>query len=357
VRIEELTKAIRADTRINQIIVDEGDEFRNHDREKFKALQRMIRPDQRVWWMTGTPCPNEPTDAWAQARIVNPNNVTPYFGKFKTATMIGQNCGTFSKWSPRPEGYEIAFKAMQPAIRFKKAECLDLPPVMVEDRQCEMTKEQRKAFDAMRKDMIMEAKTKQITAVNAADKIGKLRQILCGAIKDPITDEYMELPHAPRTNILLEAIKSANAKVYVVVPFKGITHALQREVAKHYSVDVLNGDVPASQRSRIITAFKTQPDPHVVLCHPKVTSHGINFVEADTLVIYAPIYSNSQFQQVIERFNRPGQTRSMRIIRIGAHPLEWSIYKLVDTRREMQDNILKLYKSVMDGTIGREEDE
>ncbi len=76
-------------------------------------------------------------------------------------------------------------------------------------------------------------------------------------------------------------------------------------------------------------------------------AHGLSLVEADTLICYAPIYSNDEYLQMIERFNRLGQTRKMTITRIGAHPLEWEIYKVVDTKGISQDNILRLYRSVL----------
>jgi hypothetical protein len=75
-------------------------------------------------------------------------------------------------------------------------------------------------------------------------------------------------------------------------------------------------------------------------------SHGLNLTEADTLIFYAPIYSNDEFQQVTERFNRAGQTRKMTIIRMAAHPLEWDVYKLLANRQSVQSSILNLYKQV-----------
>jgi SNF2 family DNA or RNA helicase len=165
-------------------------------------------------------------------------------------------------------------------------------------------------------------------------------------VKDPETDEYISLPHGPRTSVLLEAIEQASAKVIVVVPFKGIIRELEGEVSKHHSVAVLNGDVSPKMRDSIIKAFKETPDPHVLLCHPKVMAHGLNLTEADTLIFYAPIYSNDEFQQVTERFNRAGQKRKMTIIRIAAHAVEWKIYAMVDNKKTTQDNILNLYETI-----------
>jgi len=147
----------------------------------------------------------------------------------------------------------------------------------------------------------------------------------------------------------MECIEQAAAKVFVIVPFKGIIHALATEVSKVYTVGVLNGDVPIAQRNEIIKNFKTTDSPHVLLCHPQVMSHGLNLTEADMCVFYAPIYSNDQAQQVVERFNRSGQTRPMTVVRIGGHKLEWDIYSLIESRRLGQQQILDMYLTVAGG--------
>jgi SNF2 family DNA or RNA helicase len=341
--IERLMSTIMRRPDINLVIVDEASMFRNPGTRKYKALAKLCaRQDVRLWLLTGTPCPNEPTDAWALAKLVSPERVPKFFGGFKRATMT--QISQF-KWVPRADAYTQAFNAMQPAVRFKKIDCLDLPPVTQQDRQCDMTKEQRTAFEELRKTMVLEAQSgEKITAANAADKVGKLRQILCGAIK--IDNEYEVLDHSPRLQVLLDCIGEASAKVLIIAPFKGIVRALEKELEPHYSVGVLNGDVSIGARDRIIREFKSQPDPHILLCHPKVMSHGLNLTEADTLIFYAPIYSNDEYQQVTERFNRAGQTRKMTIIRMAAHPLEWEIYKMLNNRQSTQNSILDLYKVV-----------
>jgi SNF2 family DNA or RNA helicase len=187
----------------------------------------------------------------------------------------------------------------------------------------------------------------KITAVHAADRVNKLRQILCGAVHDPATGQYTTLDHGPRLIDLLDTIYEAQAKVIVVVPFKGIIKQLEQEITSAgISVGVLNGDVSVSQRRLIISDFKNNRDPHLLLCHPKVMAHGLNLTEADYLISYAPIYSYDEWAQVIERFNRAGQTRKMTVVRMGAHPLEWSIYRKLDSRGVTQQTILDLYDEV-----------
>jgi SNF2 family DNA or RNA helicase len=215
-----------------------------------------------------------------------------------------------------------------------------------------LSKEQKEAFKTMKNAFVADLKKAdqegvKISAVNAADKVNKLRQILCGTVMGP-DGEYVTLPHGPRTQVLIETIELASAKVLVIVPFKGIIRDLETELTKKgYSVGVLNGDVSITERSNIITAFKTRSDPHVLLCHPRVMAHGLNLVEADTTIFYGPIFSNDEYQQVIERFNRMGQVNPMTIYRIGAHPIEWEIYKTLDERGKMQDTVLNMYRDML----------
>ena len=350
IKIRDLVEAIRKRPDIDLIVIDEASKFRNHQSGNFKALKKLLkaRPDMRLWLMTGTPCPNAPTDAWALAQLVSPDRVPQYAGAFQRDTMM--KISQF-KWVPRVDAYEKAYNAMQPAIRFKKKDCISLPPVTTRDLGAGLSKLQAEAVKQLKETMTTKASNGvKISAANAADQINKMRQVLCGALKDPATNVYHPLPHQPRLQALLETIQSASAKVLVVVPFKGIIRLLEPELVKAgYSCAVVNGDVPMAKRSEIFKAFKTQKDPHVLLCHPAVMAHGLNLTEADTLIFYAPIYSNDEVEQVNERFNRAGQTRKMTIVRIGAHPLEWAIYRLTDTRKEAQNSILELYEVAMRG--------
>jgi len=344
VSIKDVNREINHRPDIDLVIVDEGSMFRNGSTHKYKMLRKMLRDDQRLWWLTGTPCPTEPTDAWAQAQLVSPRLVPKFFGQFRRMTMY--NVSTF-KWVARTDGFEHAYNALQPAIRFLKKDCLDLPEVTETERQAKLTDAQRKAFKEMKEVMQAEAKTTMITAVNAADKINKLRQILCGVIKDPITGEYIVIDHQPRAEALAEIIEQASAKVYVMVPFKGIVYALKKYLSKRWSVEIVNGDVPRKKRDDIFTRFSEEKDPKVLLCHPKVMAHGLDFTVADVCVLYAPIYSNDEFEQGIERMNRAGQKLPMTIAKIGAHPLDWQIYNMLNARRTTQENILKLFNEVI----------
>jgi SNF2 family DNA or RNA helicase len=329
---------------INLIIVDEASMFRNPATNKYKILAKLCaRPDVRVWLLTGTPCPNDPTDAWALAKLVSPERVPKYPGAFKRETMMQI---TQFKWVPRADAYTRAFNAMQPAVRFKKRDCIDLPPVTTQDRQCGLSAEQRKAFDELKKTMVADARRRQDGEGGQRGRPDR------EAAPDIVRRDQGRRRRVPAARPQAAARRAAgddpgaSAKVLIVAPFKGIVRSLEKELEQHYSVGVLNGDVPSHIRNAIIREFKSGPDPHILLCHPKVMSHGLNLTEADTLIFYAPIYSNDEYQQVLERFNRAGQVNKMTVVRMAAHPLEWEIYRLLANRQSTQNSILDLYKVV-----------
>jgi hypothetical protein len=350
--IEDVAREIRRRKDINMIVVDEASFYRNAGIDKHRFLTWCSENKLRVILMTGTPCPNAPTDAWALAQLVNPALAPMSFSAFQRETMY--QSGT--RWVPRLGSEAEAFKIMQPAIRFMKKDCLELPPVMGPRAiKTSLSAEQEDAFELMKEEMILFAKDNQINAVNGADKINKMRQIMCGAVKDPDTEEYHLLDCTPRIRDLRTLISQASAKVLVIAPFKGILRVLAEALPKPdkvtglpgYSCETLNGDDTAKQRVDKVTRFKTQPDPRVLICHPRVMSHGLNLTEADTTIFYAPIYSNDEYLQVIERFNRLGQKHTMHLLRMVAGAFEAAIYRKVDERGTLQNNILDLYQSVI----------
>lgn len=332
---------------IDLVIVDEAADYRNSQTGKYEMLEKVTK-NRRLWMLTGAPCPQAPTDAWALARLVDRSRVPEYFSQFKKLTM--QQVSTY-KWVPKPGAHEIAFNALQPAVRFKKRDCVDLPPITVSYRKTELTADQQKAYDAMKTHLVAEAAAGHIvTAANAADKIAKLRQILLGAVKDG--DQYVTIDHAKRFAVLCDCIDQAAAKTLVIAPYKGIARALTDELNDWHAkrgdgktCRIVNGDVTPTQRNRIFEDFRDDPTLNELVCHPNVMSHGLTLVQADMLVMYGPIHSNDRAAQVEARIDRPGQTRNMTIVKIVANALEQGIYAVVEGRADQQASMLALYNT------------
>ena len=148
-KVKGLVEAINKRDDIDLVIIDEVSQAaRTASSDRWKSLAKVVRVDingrqRKAWGLSGTPTPNNPTDAWAQCRLLVPDNVPPYFNAFKTQVM--RQLSQFV-WVPRPDAQEVVFNAMQPAIRFKRDEVVDLPPCTYQTREVELTPAQKKAY-------------------------------------------------------------------------------------------------------------------------------------------------------------------------------------------------------------------
>jgi SNF2 family DNA or RNA helicase len=123
------------------IIVDEATHYKNSQSKRWKVLNSILKPQTWLWMMTGTPAAQSPVDAYGLAKLVNPKNVPKFFGAFRDMVMFK---ATQFKWLPKPNAVDTVFNALQPAIRFTKDECLDLPDMTYVKREVELTAQQKK---------------------------------------------------------------------------------------------------------------------------------------------------------------------------------------------------------------------
>ena len=325
------------------VIVDEAAVLRNPSTQRFKIFRKWMdaNTQTRLWLMTGTPTPNDPTDAWALAKLVNSPYCTKTYTAFREQVMmkIGQ-----WKFVPRPESIEIVQNVLQPAVRYTRDECFDLPETIIQTRQVELTTEQKKHYAQMLKHFVTEAAAEgTITAVNEAVKIQKLVQIACGVAYGD-DGQNIQLDCTPRVNLVKEVIEEAGEKVIVFVPLTGTLHMLEKELSKHWSVGVVNGEVSANERNRIFHGFQHEKDPHVLIAHPGTMAHGLTLTTASTIIWYGPINSNEVYVQANGRIERIGKKRVSNVIHIEATDLEHKMYERLKNKQKLQGLLLDLIK-------------
>jgi SNF2 family DNA or RNA helicase len=314
--------------------------FRNSRTMMYKVLSTYLKPHHWLWILSGKPCPNGPTDAWALARLVSPDKVPKFFTRWQDETM--RKVGLW-KWVPREGSTKRMHEALQPAIRYKKEDCLDLPPVTFSDRKAELSETQQKYYQMMKSKLVVYAAQHQITAANAAILLGKLLQICAGAVKTD-AGEYIGLDISPRLAVLDELIEQAAAKVIVLVPYTGALRQVAAHVSKTYATEVVDGSVSRSKRDVIFQSFQDHASPHVIVAHPKPVSHGLNLTRAATIVWFSPMHSLDNYDQANERMARPGQKLAMDIVHLGACPLEWGVFKVLRSKGATQDEFLELFR-------------
>lgn len=327
------------------IIVDEATHYKNATTKRWKALAKIIKDDTWLWLMTGTPAAQSPVDAHGIARLVNPNAVPRSQGAWRDVVML--KTGQFT-YEPRPGYQEIVHNVLQPAIRFTKAECLDLPGVTYTTRIVTLTPQQKKYYNEIRKQMRAEASGEVVTAVNAAVKINKLLQISAGAV---YTDdqEVLEFDISNRYTELKSTIDEAGHKVLVFVPFRHTIDILHERLVKDgVSTKVIAGDVSAAARAEIFKDFQNTPDPRVLIIQPQAAAHGVTLTAADTIVWWAPTSSLETYAQANARVDRAGQKNKCTVVRLQGSPAEARMYSMLDKRIENHTTLIDMYGDVLD---------
>lgn len=338
--LDVIKEAMKLRFDITHVIIDEIAVYRNRQTDKWDVANEIVNGQikRAVWGMTGTPTPNAPTDAWAQCRLVVPSNVPQWFGKFRDITMRKV---TQFKWVPRDDALDLVKEAMQPAIRYKRSECIDLPPCVYETFSVDLTKEQRELHKTMISTLVAEYKGRQMTAVNEAVKLNKIIQIACGCVYDD-HQEQVFIPVGPRISQVKEIIDEAGGKVIVFVPFTGALEHIARELGKHFTVEVVHGQTPHNTRNRIFNEFQNTPDPRVLVANAGTMSHGLTLTAANTVVWFAPPNSNEIYNQANARVTRPGQKLSQLIAHIEGTETERKVYKRLENKSSLQGILLDM---------------
>lgn len=324
------------------IIVDEGAEFKNAGTDLWKAANAIcgVKSGCRVWWMTGAPMPNKPTDAWAQARIVNPDNVPPYFSRFRELTMIKVN---MYKWVPKHGWRDIVYACLKPAIRYTREQCLDLPPVMYVDHVVEMSKEQGAAYESLRKNLAAKIDAGLVTAVNEGALRSKLLQVASGACYDSNGESHF-VDVTPKLNELKSAIAESGDKIIIFVPFKHTIKLIKKWLdakCKHLTYGIVNGEVGTGARNKIFDAFQNE-SLNIILAHPAAMCHGLTLTATYTILWWGPVDDYKTYDQANGRITRPGQTSKQYIKHLICSKAEKVIYQRLKTKETMQASLLDM---------------
>ena len=327
---------------ISLVIVDEGAKLKNARTDKWRAHNLLAGPESKkgLWWMTGSPMPRSPEDVWAQGKIMNQELVPRYFTRFRDLMMVKIN---MYKYVPVKGWQDKCFAMLQPAIRYTRDECLDLPPCTTQIRQVEMSKEQAKAYKDMLDSCRAELKKGPITAVNEAAKRIKMMQLAAGAVYDG--DEFVHSIDCTRKLCALkESVEEAGNKAIVFVSFRHSIDLLKKFLeGLGLTVGIVHGGVGTTKRREVFKNFQ-HGDLQIILAHPGTMSHGLTLTAAHTIIWWAPVDSYETYEQACGRIVRPGQISKQTIIHLICSDIEAKIYKRLQSKAGMQGLLLSLFE-------------
>lgn len=325
------------------MIIDELTAFKNVSTARWKAARRVAAKCKGIWGMTAEPTPNSPVEAFGQAKLVNEAN--PFLPKYLTKfrDLVEVKISMFVT-IPKDDADKTVFKALQPSIRFKRDDCVDIPPCQYIDLDVPMTANQSKAYMEMMRDLLIEYEKGEITSANAAVKFTKLLQISAGWVKDDSGSVY-ELDPSNRLDAAFEIFENSHKQKLVIASafkasIKGIFNYFKE---KGVRIDYITGDVKAEDRAKKIHSFQ-HGDLQILVIQPQAASHGITLTAASTLLWFSLIPSGETYNQMNGRITRIGQDQKQTIYHMVGSKAEKRILNILKNKGIMSKEILDLFE-------------
>lgn len=348
-------KAAVKEGRIGGVVIDELTHVGNTSSQRHEKINKLVNKlgIRHVIGVTGSPG-EDPEPVFGMCKIVNPGKL-PVDTKYAWMNLVTYQWGSAPyQRSMTRDAPTVIYKAMQPAIRFRKEDILDLPPVVTQDRTCEMSLAQKKHRQQLKNEAIaMLDSGEVITASNGGVLHQKLMQVAQGFCMTtegvPIT-----IDHAERTKTIIEAIAETQRKTVVFCYYKAAIKQTKKELeAAGYTVGVVDGSITGKERAAVLNAFQNEKDPHVLVCHPTTTAYGVELAVADTIIFNGPpMLGGFIFAQALERLSSNKQTaKKISIIRIMSTPEEKRAFDALDNGRKLGDIVSALFEDLGRGNL------
>ena len=329
----------------DMVVIDELSSFKNHQSQRWKAL-RKVRPQiKRLVGLTGTPASNGLMDLWAETFLVDKGArlgrfITRYReAYFKPAGMNPYN-GVVYNYEPLPGAEEAIYsKISDITVSMKALDYLDMPEQVLVNHFVDMEPNERKLYDDMKKQLLVEVDGEEIDAANAAVLSGKLLQMANGAIYND--ERQMRIIHNRKLEMLGDLIEQANGQNVLVAYWFQHDHERIRE----YLTDL--GYKPRDLKSDQDIADWNASNIQIGLISPASAGHGLNIQKGGHILIwFSMIWSLEMYQQTNARLWRQGQKEVVTIHHILMRDtVDGDVLEALKHKDTTQQNLISAVKA------------
>ena len=298
------------------IICDEGHRIKNY-KGSIKSptnaflVRELAKRARYRKLLTGTVLTNDVEDLWSLCQFVDPRIFSTNHWGFRSRYMLNKNANkpflAWPDWQPRAGAVDEIHKLLEPyAIRFCKHEVLKfLPPVLFQRRNIELSDEQRKAYNELKKHFVTEldGATEPLAALQILGRVSKLLQICSGfAYRDD------DKPYHFKQNAKLAELRNVleeigNQRVIIWTAFKEEVEIIKGNLGTE-DFGVLTGDTKQVDRQAIVDLFNAGSLRYLV-CHPACAGEGLTIL-APYSVYFSRGWKLGERLQSLGRNDRPG---------------------------------------------------
>jgi len=297
------------------IAVDESTTIKNIKAKRTKALIKFSEGAKYKRILTGAPITKSPLDLYSQClfmsdKVLGFDSYWSFQGRY--AVIMNRKMG--SHQFNQVVGYknldELKKKIDPHSYRVTKKEALDLPPKTYVTRQVDLTMEQERHYQSLKKSSVALLEDgNMVTAPEVMTRLLRLQQLLCGYL---VTDDG-EVKHIPnnRLAVLLEVIEEMEGKVIIWSRFRHDIMKICSSLKGVYGQDstvTYFGDTTMAQRDEAIARFQNPEDPtRFFISNAQTGGMGITLHAATNVIYYSNDFNLESRVQSEDRAHRVGQ--------------------------------------------------
>jgi SNF2 family DNA or RNA helicase len=306
----------------SMIAIDESTTIKTPTSNRTKNILSLRKDCKYRRILTGSPVTKSPLDLFSQCQFLDPwlLDHQSYY-TFRARYSICKKIQVNGRQVEIVVGYrnlaELSEKIKPFSRRILKEDCLDLPSKSYVKHYVELTKEQKKVYQQMKKEAIAFLDGKMQSSATVMTQLMRLHQITCGHFTAD-DGTIKDLP-CSRLAELMSILENVEGKSII---WSHYTHDVRRiiaEIKRVYGDDAVvdyYGATDTDARSKNIKKFQTDPNCRFFVGTTHTGGYGITLTAGSNMIYFSNGYDLEKRQQSEARIDRIGQTRKMTYIDI-----------------------------------------
>nr|WP_304955976.1 DEAD/DEAH box helicase [uncultured Acetatifactor sp.] len=331
----------------DMVVIDELSSFKNHQAKGFRALMKIRPKVKRIVGLTGTPSGNGLMDLFAEFRLLDMGErLGRSIGQYRAAYFRPDrmNGPVVYSYKPLPGAEEEIYRRISDiTVSMRGRDHLRMPELVSNRYLVHMDGGERKKYELLKGDYVLQTSGGEVTAANAAALSGKLLQLANGAV---YTDEgKVQRVHDRKLDALEDMVEAANGKPILVAYWfrHDLGRIMDRLSAKGISYGGLDTPVSIKRWNEGKIA--------VALIHPASAGHGLNLqAGGSTLVWFGLTWSLELYQQTVARLWRQGQRSGTVVVQhiITAGTVDERVMEALERKDGAQSALIDAVKAEVD---------
>jgi hypothetical protein len=330
--------------RFNYIFLDESQNIKNTDSQRYKAV-RLLQSRNKIV-LTGTPIENNTFDLYGQLSFACPGLLGSK-EQFKQIYSV-----PIDQFKDAKRATELQRK-INPFLlrRTKEQVAKELPDKTEMVIYCEMGKQQREIYESCRteiREYLMGNPENELSksSMHVLQGITKLRQI-CNSPAILSKEKYYGNASS-KMDVLMEQIENKCAKHNILVfsQFVSMLDLVKEQLQeRNIAFAYLTGET--KNREEVVNSFQHNADVKVFLISLKAGGVGLNLTKADYVFLIDPWWNPAVENQAIDRAYRIGQQNNVMAVRlICPDTIEEKIMLMQETKKDLAHDLIRSEDSI-----------